>query len=535
MKRVSLLLLCLGLASDARANVYATNIRLNNGTTNVALPFGGSVRISYILNEPATAGVAISVKSGSSLLRTITLTNGNAGTLRGTNAVVWDGEDSNGNTVSGATFSINITASSTGHGGWTQISDDTVPGAYVFEPTGIAVNKNTNSFYYGRVFVANGLEGPNPGSSPGDRLGIQKLNADASPAEESIFSSGGWAWSGNYLSPWKIQVSDDDKIYINDFTADGVVLSFDQKISSNSLQVVLSTNNYPNGSVHLSGPFITGAGTNTQVWMADTNYSGGVGIRRWNVITNGALATNDLGTTIVAAIPGSDLSLAPFDVAVDWSNRIFTIQSVIADGNAANRVLKFRAYNESGTPETNADWAIGSADNSMEGAYGIAVDPTGAYVAVAFLGNGLPGTSTAGGAARVFAATNGASVAILTPGGDHDHTGVAWDNVGNLYTLDELAGVWRVYSPPGTNQATTVALQTIVAPPGPPVLSVPFYSGGQFHFTLNGVANASYVIQTSTNLANWMPALTNVSANATRDISITASAGQTFYRAQIVP
>src|SRR5260370_24252297 len=97
MKRVSLLLLCLGLASHARANVYATNIRLNNGTTNVALPFSGSVRIGYILNEPATAGVAISVKSGSSLLRTITLTNSNAGTLRGTNAVVWDGEDSNGN------------------------------------------------------------------------------------------------------------------------------------------------------------------------------------------------------------------------------------------------------------------------------------------------------------------------------------------------------------------------------------------------------------------------------------------------------
>jgi hypothetical protein len=42
----------------------------------------------------------------------------------------------------------------------------------------------------------------------------------------------------------------------------------------------------------------------------------------------------------------------------------------------------------------------------------------------------------------------------------------AWDNVGNLYGASSTRNVWRVWSPPGTNTNTTVAVaQVIVAPP----------------------------------------------------------------------
>src|SRR5688572_31212351 len=75
--------------TNARANVYATNIRLNGGTTNAVVVQGGNAFISYILNEPATEGVIIEIKSGMGTLRTIILTN-DLGTARGSNSVIWD-------------------------------------------------------------------------------------------------------------------------------------------------------------------------------------------------------------------------------------------------------------------------------------------------------------------------------------------------------------------------------------------------------------------------------------------------------------
>jgi len=363
--------------------------------------------------------------------------------------------------------------------------------------------------------------------------------------------------------------------------------------------VVLTTNNFPSAvNTNLSGPFVTGTGTNMQVWIADTDYPGSVGIRRWLVGTNGTVATNDLGATIVRAgtgaapllsapayasgqfqftlngeanatyiiqastdftnwtavatnvsasatraitnIPapaghsfyraltaaGSDLSLAPYDLAVDLSNRIYTIQFRLDHNDPANRVFRFPAY--AGTAESAADWKIGAGDDTLEGAQGIAVDSLGRYVAVAFIGG-------INGAARVFEATNGTPVVTLTPAPGHSHTDVAWDNVGNLYTTDDTDALLRIYSPPGTNQATTVAMAKVqigdVATA--PVLSAPSYASGQFSFTLNGQANISYIIQSSQNLQTWMPVVTNTSPDAIRPITVSAPGNQNFYRALV--
>ena len=56
------LALALGLTSlapSARANVYATNIKLNGSLTNVTIVQGAGVAIRYVLNEPASAGVTV--------------------------------------------------------------------------------------------------------------------------------------------------------------------------------------------------------------------------------------------------------------------------------------------------------------------------------------------------------------------------------------------------------------------------------------------------------------------------------------------
>lgn len=527
-----MLLAC--LTATVQANVYPTQVRLNGGANDVLLVPGGSVTISYLLNEPASAGVTLRIKSGVTMLRTISLPGGAAGTARGTNSVVWDVRDNSGTIVTTGNLTIEVTAASDGYGGWTQISNDTDEGNYVYTPTGIAVNRNTNSPYYGRVFVANAIENPNGVFLPGDKVGLLKANADGSYAAEGAHSSGGWSWTGDFYSPWKVEVSGDDFVYVNDWTTNGIVLRFDQTIATNSQALILRADNWPSaGAGNLSGPAVVGTGTNTQVWMADINSPGSTGIRRFTVSETGSLATNDPGITVVQAGGGADLDQFPYDVAVDQSHCVYLIQSRTNSGDPSPRVFRFPAYAEAGPALTTADWKIGNADDSMRQAYGIAVNPSATYVAVAFGGVG-EGFARTGGGARVFHATNGADVVTLTPAPYHEHTDVTWDHVGNLYACDNWDSVWRVYSPPGPNSATTVALAhvQILPPLTSPVLTNVAVTAGQVQFNLDGQAYVSYVIQSSTNLLNWDPVMTNTAAAATRSIALPTDGTRNFYRAR---
>jgi hypothetical protein len=46
-------------------------------------------------------------------------------------------------------------------------------------------------------------------------------------------------------------------------------------------------------------------------------------------------------------------------------------------------------------------------------------------------------------------------------------------------------------------------------PPAPPALSAYRYASGEFSFNLAGTTGSPYVVETSTNLVNWVPVLTN--------------------------
>ena len=521
----------------AHANVYATNVRIrgtveSSATTATVYVPCNSVQIDYLLNEPASAGVIIEILSGQNVVRTLRFEAGHPGALRGTNTVVWDVKDDVDNFVPLGNYFVHITPANSGYGDWTQISDDFSPGNYVYAPRGIAVNRNPGSPHYGRVFVSNGEVGLNPQSEPGDRVGIRKLNADGSFADDGGFGDGGWFVAGNNSLPLKIKVSDDDQVYVHD-SIQGVVLRFDQNLSAGSRALFLRPDNLPDSATaNLRGLFITGAGTNTQIWMADASNSDSVGIRRWTVGSAGTIATNDPGITVVRAGTNSDLSVAPFDVALDRSNRLYTVQFRENSGDPADRVMRFPTYGESGTPQTISDWMIGSGDDAMRGASGVAVDPTSTYVAVAFSGDGV-GFGRTGGAVKIFGAANGWDVQTLTPDPFHDHTDVAWDNVGNLYVCDNWDSIWRVYSPPGANQATTVAIQILEAgmPPLAPVLRPLSYANSQFLFMLSGRTNIDYVIEGSADLRSWARVLTNNDICATRLVVVSAPQSRQFYRA----
>jgi hypothetical protein len=512
-------------AGQVKGNVYATNIKLNGAAANAIAVPGGAVNISFILNEPASAGTTIQINFSTDVVRTINIAPGNPGTFKGTNTVVWNLTYDSGVPVVSGTYTLSVSPGSLGYTNWTRITDDIGPAGYVYEPRGIAVDRNPASHYYGRIFVGNALQGPHPGDNPGDVVGIQKLNADGSPADEGAFSDGGHSWAGNFFSPWKIEVSDDELVYINDWTDNGEIYRWDLTLSPESQLHVLRPDNWGNGgNVNLSGPAIFGVGTNTQIWLADTSNDGtpsGLGMVRYKVSADGTCATNDTGTTVAGV--GQDLNLAPVDVALDKNGNIFCIQSFTSPGDDGPRVMRFPAYDpatNAGVAEYAATWVKGTGDDTMSGANGIAVDSTGTLVAVAFRGM-VAGGLRQNGSTKVFQAANGALVTTINTGSAHDHTDVAWDAVGNLYDLDNYASRWRAYSPPGSNRTTTAGLNHIFVA-GTfqlPVITKISRGGGQVAVTFTGATNDPPTAFTLQSAAPVTETFSNVPASSVLQLS----------------
>lgn len=508
-----------------RANVYATDIRVNGaGQAAGILLSGSNLTVSYILNDNATAGVWVHIYSGTNLIETLSSANDDAGTNAGLNTATWSAPN-----LPVGVYTVSITAASTGYSTWTNITDDG-PNFSVQSPTGLTVNQNTNSPYYGRVFVANS-------DTP---FGIYKFNADGSPGDEGGFSTGGLSWGG-YLSysPWKMANSQDDNLYIDDFSGNGVVYKFGQTIDPNQSQVALGPNNYPpyppgDGNPQFSGLAVSGSGTNTQIWMADENPgpfgpSGqSDGILCWNAATNGVAADSDTGSTVATA--NTEYLTRPYDLALDRKGNIYTIQFLTPSDNPGYELMSFPPF--TGLTETGPTWAISMYPALLE-AYGVAVDPTGSYVAVAVVGTNQVEDIPTGGI-FLYKAANGDFIADIDHTGGDAYYDVAWDNVGNLYAADATAEMWRAYSPPGTNQSTTVAVPIIQSYQSltPPSLVNPTVgTNNNLRFTLQGQSNVTYVVQASCDLVNWSPVKTNYSPHDNRSICLPAVANQKFFRA----
>ncbi len=516
-RSLALALVFISSTITVRANVYASDIKLNGSHKAAVILPGDSLTISYILNDTATGGVWVRIYSGTNLIQTLASADEKVGTNAGLNSAIWADVT---NLDQGA-YTVNITAASVGYATWTNITDDG-PNFFVTVPTGVSVNQNTNSPFYGRVYVANAY---------GDNVGIIKCNADGSPADDGGFSTGGWGWAGEADSPWKMAIGADDRLYVDDYSGQGVVVSFDPTIVGNSQRHVIRTDNYPDSTLYLTGLRVIGVGTNAVIWMTDAELSGSLGIIGWQIGADGVAAANDTGTVIVP-VDSNFLTQSPFGLALDRNGYIYTIQQLTID-NPAYELMRFPPYE--GEPKITADWAIGTYPTLLK-AYGVAVDPTASVVAVAVVGtNGVEYDTTGG--LYLYRATNGDFIIDLDQTGGDGYYDVAWDNVGNLYALDDTKEVWRAYSPPGTNQATTVAVPVIQAYNAllPPDLVNPVADPGGLLFTIEGQSNVTYVIQQSSDLINWVADATNFSSNANRCICVPAGGDQNFYRAMAVP
>ena len=515
---------------EARGNVFASHIRLEK------LPgeSGGGVAIRYILNEPATAGVVIEVWDGSRVVRTLAMAAGEPGTFRGENQLVWDGRDEQGVPVCCGVYRVRITAAAQGFAEWTQISDDFAPGQYVYAPTGIGVVRDPLSPYYGRVLVANGRPGPNAEFLDGDRPGLLKLQADGSVAEEGGWSDGGRSWAGEGDSPGEVEVWG-ERVYAWD-AAEQELVMLDPEASAASLRVAWGHTNHPAPGARMTGFAVgTGPGGNW-LWMAQNEAASGPGVYGWALEDDGTASPGDAGTLVIRAGPGSDLGSAPWDVAVGPAGELLVIQSRMAAGDGQPRVLAFPAWTNPAAPLESAIWMAGGGQDTMRGATAVAVDPTGSRVAVTFRGV-LSGGFFVGGRVMIFDAATGAWVVTL-PGVDQEYSDVDWDAVGNLYVANLSESVWRVYSPPGSNAATTLSVATVEIGGGSvrPFLEVVRLEGSGLVLALTAQPGSSYVIEASADLLQWTPVGTVVMGEAARrETTVPAEGPRRFYRARLGP
>jgi len=504
-------LLCLVTAavlsnSRARANVYATDIKLNGSLSSITSPASSPVTITYRLNQAATLGVTVTILSGSTQVATLS-----GGTNMGLNTVVWGGTNSSGGTVGSGTYSVSITAAASGFTNWQQISVDANAGNYAFDPNGMAVDNNTNSPYYGRVVVgcsfANGTA-TNPISGDIILDGIYKMNADGSFADEGGFGYGGYTMDdGGHLStnempsasavvPWRLRIGDDDRIYMLDWSDEGAISSFDMQVTA--YKIVIDDGGVDGGT--LGGPHSFAGNpdladlaygiinfdvtstttTNAAVWLCDADYPNW-GIWTYHLV-NGQSDTNDTGTQAVTT--GGDLSLVSSGgCSVDSSLDIFCGQ----DRNGENAVydgMVFTNWNAGilppissgfnlvdGTAVGQVGWGYGcgvdttcTTDPTFEGVQDVVINSRTSPTIVAFpttAGN----DDTNGSGIRLLDTTDGSIVETNIDFGQQ-YPCAAWDNVGNLYGASSSRNVWRAWSPPGASTNTTVAVAQVILSPG---------------------------------------------------------------------
>ncbi|HEV7925329.1 MAG TPA: FlgD immunoglobulin-like domain containing protein [Verrucomicrobiae bacterium] len=454
------------LALSVRANIYVTNLRML--TNSVA---GADVKITYILNEPAAQGVALNISSGSNLVRTLTVANGAQGTLFGSNVVTWNSTDSNGIPVAAGSYEVSVTATGSSRSNWTQISHDSSPGNYTFAARGLSVNNNSNSLYYGRVFIGNAAENPS-GTNAGDQDTIIKLNADGSFAADGSNSNGGYGFVdlGDDGAPQKMRVAEDDRLYMMDLDQRQLA-AFDMLVSTN--EIVMTTADYNENPFWINGSIDNGLGwfsmditdantTNALIWLGQWD-SGGAGIWNWNLSNGVAYTTNDIGNWVVD-VGGSLGVAASGGLMVDTNFDIFVGQYLTDTGDTNSDCMEFTNWNRGlsygGAPISNGvAWSVSSTNNTFLGVYDTTIDsrqhPN--YVACA-----LNGGTVAGGI-RILDASSGQVVTNLDTTNQYYVT--AWDNVGNLYAASDTSRLLRVFSPPvSTNQA--MASTTVQVAPG---------------------------------------------------------------------
>ncbi len=136
--------------------------------------------------------------------------------------------------------------------------------------------------------------------------------------------------------------------------------------------------------------------------------------------------------------------------------------------------------------------------------------------------------------------SNSVLVAQLQPSGTGSGSVYYYSDL-NLATTNVPPGVYAIYGKISdgvhTRYLYTPEVVEIVSIQQPPVLGIVKLNGTQFVISINGIPGQTNVLQTSTDLQNWLPLATNTLTSETWNYTNSAAnnvSGQ-FYRAVIIP
>ncbi len=452
-----LLWLCAGVAY---ANVYPSGVSVN--ATGLNTEPCGTASITYVLNENADGdgtnpGVKIEIlDSTPAVVRTVTI----ARQSKGEHVFQWDGRKDDGSRAPNGNYTVRITATDFGYTVWTQISDD--GNRYVqFEyPTGVAVNRNSTSSNFGRIYVAVGRVGTTVTGRPvGD--GIYVIGADQSDflPQGDVAFAGGVDWvTGTTSSPHKITVAPDDSVYITDWSDlhSGIwrcnanpQAVFDE-ILSNTGRTSTGLVAGLHGSV--ASVHIEGTGASTKLYTLDEDYNAGGGL--------GSVLRYDIGT---GPFPWST---PPVEQTQDTTNVIQNmLMDVVRDEDGSWWVTQRRSTESVGAPAL-----MRFLDGGTAPVYNSAADDNLPLLKSTYgsidIDNGLNrlimGTLGGWGVYIIDISDPANPVRTATIPQSGTTRDVAFDSAGNAYIVSNSSETLRIWSPPdGVNSHTTTAGSTI--------------------------------------------------------------------------
>ncbi|MFN7138590.1 MAG: Calx-beta domain-containing protein [Limisphaerales bacterium] len=377
----------------------------------------------------------------------------------------------------GSATSYQIEVTKSGSAGWSVISDDNNPLLRFYAPLGIAVNNNPQNLeLFGRIYVATSIAGTPAGTTRTTGKGIYVLNPDHTDAlgTGNLALTGGITFAPSANSPFKIEVGEDNNLYIGDYSdANANVYRTDPNVSLGSgTNLLHGIGNTSNTNVHTTcngSPIVRGslANGNLTLWAIDGQWPGWNRLLRWN-IGSGPIPHNQPPTVLgstgnIQAEQQSDLDRGP-------DGKLYTCQ--FRTSSDASDLGALRVFSTDGSTVL---WGsrINSPSNTelFLNARALKVSPDGKTLALIRndtqtwligLTNGIPDLSRTN-LLNSFGTTSATVV---------NRREVSWDAAGNLYVASTSHERVRVWSPGGYTRATTKSDGTFEVTVPPTVVSV---------------------------------------------------------------
>lgn len=431
------------LTPTPRANVFASELRL---TQTSGLSAGHTLQ--FVLNDAAQVVVEILNETG------VVLTIDAGNRSKGENSIsIQDDQLPEG------VYSWRVRASAEGIDRPLRFSEPNAVALQFFSPRGVAVDNNIGSEFFGRVYATETVPGTVTNRTTQD--GVYVLNAALEDVTRQGANSyaGGVAWHGA-SSPMRVSVGEDSRVYVTDWSATnpGVWVMnpanpsapFVPVFSGLTLSNGLASRNGVNVHGAISHGWVTGTGSNTQLFTFDRHYvdatatSGGNLLRYdignlespwqlppsaivYNDGLNGNLQQNFNSSIAPDGRGGWWISQHRFEDAASIPSLIHVLPNGTVSFNSGRTPLLIGNSNTGGMAVRPDGRQIAMGSNNEVKVYDITFDA-----------QGVPSLR---------------QIHAIKPAMGTNTAGVAWDRAGNLYVISnttERLGVWAM---PKTNNS----------------------------------------------------------------------------------